>query len=90
MIHGMSSVIRYNAKYVARVLYFWIDFACIHYDDRPTGIAALPAYVATCNDMLCYETPDYSRRAWSGQAAAIGRPARSHLRFRHQGVDWSE
>ena len=54
----------YELKYPARRLFFWIDFACIPYDNRSTGIAALPAFVAACTDMLCFETPDYHRRAW--------------------------
>lgn len=27
-------------------------------------IQSLPLYVATCNDLLCFETPDYHERAW--------------------------
>ena len=63
--------LRYELKYPARRLFFWIDYTCIPFDNRATGIAALPAFVAACTDMLCFETPDYHRRAWCRLERAV-------------------
>jgi hypothetical protein len=33
-------------------------------NDLTPYIHSLPLYVASCNDLLCFETPDYNSRAW--------------------------
>eukprot|EP00040_Diaphanoeca_grandis_P019275 m.101732 g.101732 ORF g.101732 m.101732 type:complete len:288 (+) comp27346_c0_seq1:158-1021(+) len=54
----------YEHRYKGRKVHFWIDRSCIDHSDRFVGIATLPLYVAACNEMLIYETDDYSERAW--------------------------
>lgn len=61
----------YNLKYPSREIYFWIDYSCIAWDNRDQGIAALPAYVCSCTDLLCFETPDYHERAWCRLERAV-------------------
>jgi len=45
-------------------VFFWIDHACINQSDIAPGVAMLPLYVSCCNNILCYDTPDYEHRAW--------------------------
>ena len=61
----------YNIKYPSRELYFWIDYTCIGWDNRDQGIAALPAYVCSCTDLLCFQTVDYHDRAWCRLERAV-------------------
>lgn len=44
--------------------FFWIDYACINQSDLAPGITMLPLYVSCCNNILCYDTPEYETRAW--------------------------
>eukprot|EP00930_Biecheleria_cincta_P091574 TRINITY_DN8116_c0_g1_i1.p1 TRINITY_DN8116_c0_g1~~TRINITY_DN8116_c0_g1_i1.p1 ORF type:complete len:876 (+),score=111.98 TRINITY_DN8116_c0_g1_i1:70-2697(+) len=44
--------------------FFWIDYTCINQSDIAPGVAMLPLYVSSCNNILCYDTPSYERRAW--------------------------
>mmetsp|Transcript_31724 Transcript_31724/g.58243 ORF Transcript_31724/g.58243 Transcript_31724/m.58243 type:complete len:406 (-) Transcript_31724:97-1314(-) len=44
--------------------FYWIDFACINQYDIYPGIGMLPLYVSSCNNILCFETPEYEARAW--------------------------
>lgn len=44
--------------------FFWIDYACINQRDVAPGVAMLPLYVSTCNNILCYDAPTYEGRAW--------------------------
>ena len=54
----------YELKYEGRALHFWVDYCSIAWDNRALGIAALPAYVAACNDIVIFSTADYFERAW--------------------------
>jgi len=67
---------RYNSK--AKVLiewakyrescglrtFFWIDYTCINQSDIAPGVAMLPLYVSSCNNIVCFDTPEYLGRAW--------------------------
>jgi len=44
--------------------FFWIDHACINQSDIAPGVTMLPLYVSCCNNILCYDTPEYENRAW--------------------------
>lgn len=44
--------------------FFWIDYVCIDQSDLQPGIAMLPLYVASCNNIVCYDTRPYEPRAW--------------------------
>lgn len=44
--------------------FFWIDFSCIDQGDVSPGVAMLPLYVASCNNILCFESIGYEGRAW--------------------------
>lgn len=44
--------------------FFWIDYACINQSDVAPGVAMLPLYVSSCNNILCYEMREYEGRAW--------------------------
>ena len=61
----------YERKYPGRQIYFWIDYTCIAWDNRETGIAALPAYVAACTDLVIFLTNDYTARAWCRLELAV-------------------
>ena len=61
----------YARKYPTRQLYFWIDYTCIAWNNRELGIAALPAYVASCNDLVIFLTDDYTQRAWCRLELAV-------------------
>ena len=43
----------------------------MNHEDPWPHIQSLPLYVATCNDLLCYETHDYDTRAWCCVERAI-------------------
>lgn len=45
-------------------VFFFIDFSCIDQDSPLSGTLMLPLYVATCHNVVCFETPDFSERAW--------------------------
>ena len=45
-------------------VFFFIDFCCIDQDSPLSGTLMLPLYVATCHNVLCFETSDFSERAW--------------------------
>ena len=44
--------------------FFFIDFSCIDQDSPLSGTLMLPLYVATCHNVVCFETSDFSERAW--------------------------
>lgn len=44
--------------------FFWVDYACIDQNDIAPGVCMLPLYVSSCNNIVCYDTPDYESRAW--------------------------
>lgn len=44
--------------------FYWIDHACINQSDIAPGVAMLPLYVSCCNNILCYDSPEYENRAW--------------------------
>ena len=44
--------------------YFWIDYSCINQQDVAPGVTMLPLYVASSNNILCYDAPGYETRAW--------------------------
>lgn len=55
--------------------FYWIDCAGIDQADRRNkwlGIAKLPAYVATCIEMIFFHTPEYEARAWTRVERCIG------------------
>jgi hypothetical protein len=55
------------AKYRASMnfrTFFWIDYSCINQSDIAPGVTMLPLYVSCCNNILCYDTPEYEPRAW--------------------------
>eukprot|EP00747_Dinoflagellata_sp_TGD_P023035 gnl/TRDRNA2_/TRDRNA2_129507_c1_seq1.p1 gnl/TRDRNA2_/TRDRNA2_129507_c1~~gnl/TRDRNA2_/TRDRNA2_129507_c1_seq1.p1 ORF type:complete len:235 (-),score=29.55 gnl/TRDRNA2_/TRDRNA2_129507_c1_seq1:76-780(-) len=45
--------------------FFWVDFACIDQSDIAPGVAMLPLYVSSCNNIICYDTLAYEPRAWT-------------------------
>ena len=45
-------------------VFFFIDFSCIDQDSPLSGTLMLPLYVATCHNVVCFETSDFSERAW--------------------------
>jgi len=45
-------------------LFFWVDYCCLDVD-IDVGIQALPLYVATCTEILTWQTPDFDRRCWT-------------------------
>mmetsp|Transcript_7073 Transcript_7073/g.17091 ORF Transcript_7073/g.17091 Transcript_7073/m.17091 type:complete len:463 (+) Transcript_7073:110-1498(+) len=45
-------------------VFFWIDYTCINQNDILPGVTMLPLYVSTCNNIVCYEMPEYESRAW--------------------------
>mmetsp|Transcript_34830 Transcript_34830/g.81338 ORF Transcript_34830/g.81338 Transcript_34830/m.81338 type:complete len:463 (-) Transcript_34830:77-1465(-) len=45
-------------------VFFWIDYSCINQHDILPGVTMLPLYVSSCNNIICYDTPDYEARAW--------------------------
>ena len=45
-------------------VYFWIDYSCMDQEDVLPGVQMLPLYVASSNNILCYDSPDYEERAW--------------------------
>eukprot|EP00927_Polykrikos_kofoidii_P032349 TRINITY_DN27592_c0_g1_i1.p1 TRINITY_DN27592_c0_g1~~TRINITY_DN27592_c0_g1_i1.p1 ORF type:complete len:1631 (-),score=249.87 TRINITY_DN27592_c0_g1_i1:130-4839(-) len=44
--------------------FFWIDFACIDQSDIKPGVIMLPLYVSTCNNIVCFDSPEYDVRGW--------------------------
>ena len=44
--------------------FFWIDYSCVEQADVSPGVTMLPLYVASCNNVLCYEQLGYESRAW--------------------------
>lgn len=44
--------------------FFWVDYACIDQKDISPGVCMLPLYVSSCNNILCYDSPEYEARAW--------------------------
>jgi len=45
-------------------VFFWIDFCCVDQDAPGPEMAALPAYVSACAEMLVFATQGYDLRAW--------------------------
>ncbi len=48
-------------------VFLWIDYACV--DQNPglphdAAIAALPLYIASCQAVVTWQTPDFDRRCW--------------------------
>jgi hypothetical protein len=54
----------YTKQKDSRHVYFWLDWPSMNQNDLSPYIHSLPLYVASCNDLLCFETPDYNSRAW--------------------------
>ena len=52
----------YTKQKGSRNVYFWLDWPSMNQADLAPYIHSLPLYVATCNDLLCFETPDYNAR----------------------------
>lgn len=44
--------------------FFWVDYACIDQNNIAPGVCMLPLYVSSCNNIVCYDTPEYGARAW--------------------------
>lgn len=44
--------------------FYWIDHACIDQNNIAPGVAMLPLYVSCTNNILCYDVPEYEKRAW--------------------------
>jgi len=44
--------------------FYWVDYVCINQNDIAPGVSMLPLYVSCCNNILCYDTEAYERRAW--------------------------
>jgi len=44
--------------------FFWIDYACIDQMNIHPGVAMLPLYVASMNNIICFETDGMEGRAW--------------------------
>jgi len=44
--------------------FFWVDYCCINQGDIAPGVAMLPLYVSSCNNIVCYDTPPYEPRSW--------------------------
>lgn len=46
-------------------VWYWIDYACVDQDWPHPGIAVLPAFIAACEIVLTWQTPDFDRRCWT-------------------------
>lgn len=45
-------------------IFLWIDFCSVDQDEPGPGMAALPAYVSTCAEMIIFSGAGYNDRAW--------------------------
>lgn len=76
-------------------LYFWIDFCCVDQDNPVPEMSALPAYVSTCQAIVCLDSPEYMSRAWCqvelmmayAFMAQGNRPLMIPVDFEHHGQD---
>ena len=46
-------------------VWYWIDYSCVDQDSPHPGIAVLPAFIAACEVVLTWQTPDFDRRCWT-------------------------
>jgi hypothetical protein len=53
-------------------VWFWIDYSCVDQDDPHAGIAFLPAFIAACDVILTWQTPDFDRRCWTMVERMLG------------------
>src|SRR5262245_8475015 len=44
--------------------FFFIDYSCLDQDAPLRNLPLLPLYVATCHNVVCFETADFADRAW--------------------------
>jgi len=45
-------------------IFYWVDYCCFDQRDVANYLPMLPLWVACCERMVRYETPDYHNRAW--------------------------
>jgi len=63
--------------------FFWIDYSCVDQTNVASGIAMLPLYIATSNNIVCFSGTEYEIRAWCrlerAMFAAFGAPTQDFI-----------